>query len=302
MDKISAMQIFVSVAELSSFSRTAEVMGLPKGSVSGAVSQLENQMGTRLLQRTTRRVALTQDGQICYERCKSLLADMDELEGMFRANDMPVSGRLRVDMPGSFSRNLVVSALPAFLAAHPALELELSSSDRRVDLIHEGFDCVVRVGVLQDSGLIARPLGMLNMVNCASRDYLARHGVPQTPADLSAHRLVHYMNAQGAADRFEYLEDGGVKSVGVPGALAVNNTETYTAACLAGLGIIQVPLSGVKEYLAEGRLVEILPGYPPPPMPVSLVYPHRRNLAKRVQVFMEWITALVKQNYVTTQA
>lgn len=290
MDKITAMQIFVSVAELASFSRTAEILGLPKSSVSGAVVQLENQVGARLLQRTTRRVALTPDGQACYERCKALLAEVDELEGMFRVPDAPVSGRLRVDMPGSFAQSLIMPALPQFLARHPALALELSSSDRRVDLIHEGFDCVVRVGTLADSGLVARPLGALKMVNCASPAYLARYGTPHVPADLDAHYLVHYINARGGADLFEYLEQGELRQRRMRGALAVNNTETYTAACLAGIGIIQVPEHGVRNHLARGALIGILADWPPPLMPVTLLYPHRRNLAKRVQAFIEWIS------------
>ncbi|AMH20237.1 MULTISPECIES: LysR family transcriptional regulator [Hafnia] len=300
MDKISAMQVFVSVAELSSFSRTAERLGLPKGSVSGAIQQLENQFGTQLLHRTTRKVTLTQDGHRCYERCKGLLADIDELESLFRTSSAPLSGRLRVDMPSGLAKIVIQQSLAEFLTAHPELELELSSSDRRVDLIQEGFDCVVRVGALQDSGLIARPLGKLQMVNCASPAYLQKYGCPQNATDLQSHQMVHYQNAQvGHSDRFEYVTaQGDVQQVEMQGALTVNSTESYSAACIAGLGIIQVPIIGVRHALDTGTLVAILPQLSPPAMPVSLLYPHRRNLARRVQVFMDWMSDIIRQQYV----
>lgn len=299
MDKISAMQVFVSVAELSSFSRTAERLGLPKGSVSGAIQQLENQFGTQLLHRTTRKVTLTQDGHRCYERCKGLLADIDELESLFRASGAPLSGRLRVDMPSGLAKIVIQQSLADFLAAHPELELELSSSDRRVDLIQEGFDCVVRVGTLQDSGLIARPLGQLQMINCASPAYLQKYGCPHNATDLQSHQMVHYQNAQvGQNDRFEFVTaQGDVQQVEMKGALTVNSTESYSAASIAGLGIIQVPIIGVQPALDAGTLVAILPQLSPPPMPVSLLYPHRRNLARRVQVFMDWMSDIIRQQY-----
>jgi len=300
MDKITAMQVFISVAELSSFSRTADRMGLPKGSVSGAIQQLENHFGTQLLHRTTRKVTLTQDGQRCYVRCQDLLAEIEELEGMFRTSNAPLSGRLRVDMPSGLAKIVVQQGLATFLSAHPDLELELSSSDRRVDLIQEGFDCVVRVGTLQDSGLIARALGQLQMVNCASPAYLEKYGCPQTPADLQRHHLIHYQSAQGAPrDKFTYvMPQGDIQAVDMQGALTVNSTESYSAACIAGLGIIQVPIIGVREVLQTGGLVSILAHLPAPAMPVSLLYPHRRNLAMRVQVFMDWMSDVIRKQYV----
>lgn len=300
MDKITAMQVFISVAELSSFSRTADRMGLPKASVSGAIQQLENHFGTQLLHRTTRKVTLTQDGQRCYVRCQDLLAEIEELEGMFRTSNAPLSGRLRVDMPSGLAKIVVQQGLATFLSAHPDLELELSSSDRRVDLIQEGFDCVVRVGTLQDSGLIARALGQLQMVNCASPAYLEKYGCPQTPADLQRHHLIHYQSAQGAPrDKFTYvMPQGDIQSVDMQGALTVNSTESYSAACIAGLGIIQVPIIGVREALQTGGLVSILAHLPAPAMPVSLLYPHRRNLAMRVQVFMDWMSDVIRKQYV----
>jgi DNA-binding transcriptional LysR family regulator len=288
--KKEQLQIFVRVAELGSFTRAADSLGMPKGGASTSVQELESTLGTRLLHRTTRKVELTQDGRAFYERCKDLLADMDELEAMFQEGGQALRGRLRVDMPSGTARNLLIPRLPEFLRQHPQLELELSTTDRRVDLVREGFDCVLRVGVLGDSSLIARPLGELPVVNCASPDYLAARGTPRSLADLARHQLIHYAPTLGArSSGFEYRDGSAYATQPMPGALTVNSSEAYEAACLAGLGIIQVPEVGVREHLARGRLVEVLPEFRAEPMPVSLVYAHRRNLPKRVRVFMSWI-------------
>lgn len=295
MDKIHAMQLFIRVAELESFSRAAETLSLPKGSVSRQIQALENQLGTQLLHRTTRRVSLTQDGMVYYERTKDLLANLDELDSMFQHDPSSISGRLRVDMPVGIARNLVIPALPAFLQQYPGIELELSSSDRLVDVIREGFDCVVRVGTLKDSGLIARPLGKLSVINCASPAYLARFGYPETLDDLASHAVIHYAATLGTRPQgFEFYNGASTQWVKTGGILTVNSTETYQAACIAGLGIIQVPRVGVRDALRTKKLVEVLPQYRAEPMPVSLIYPHRRNLSRRVHLFMEWLTELSK--------
>ncbi|KOC91546.1 LysR family transcriptional regulator [Winslowiella iniecta] len=296
MDKFHAMQVFVTVAEMQSFTRAAESLGLPKGSVSRQLQALENQMGTRLLHRTTRRVHLTQDGMIYYERCRDLLATLDEMDSLFQHDPATLSGRLRVDMPVSLASNFVIPRLAEFLQHYPGIELELSSSDRLVDVISEGFDCVVRVGTLKDSGLIARPLGQLPMINCASPDYLTRFGTPQTLDDLSQHAMVHYSQQLGTPPvGFEFFDGQRCHRIQTGGVVTVNSTETYRAACIAGLGIIQVPRVGVQSALKAKTLQEILPAYRARPMPVSLIYPHRRNLARRVQVFMEWLTQAMKR-------
>jgi Transcriptional regulator len=295
MDKIQAMQLFIRVAELESFSRAADSMGLPKGSVSRLIQALENELGTQLLHRTTRRVSLTQDGMVYYERAKDLLANMDELDGLFLHDPASVSGRLRVDMPASVARNLVIPRLPLFLQQYPGIELELSSSDRLVDVIREGFDCVVRVGTLKDSGLIARPLGKLSVINCASPDYLSRFGYPDGLEDLAAHAVVHYATHLGTRPQgFEYFDGESSHWVKTGGVLTVNSTETYNASALAGLGIIQAPRVGVRDALRAKKLLEILPQYRARPMPVSLIYPHRRNLSRRVHLFMAWLTDIMK--------
>ncbi|MCU7784836.1 LysR family transcriptional regulator [Lelliottia amnigena] len=295
MDKIHAMQLFIRVAELESFSRAADTLGLPKGSVSRQIQALENLLGTQLLHRTTRRVSLTQDGMVYYERAKDLLANLDELDGLFQSDPTSISGRLRVDMPVAVARNLVIPKLPSFLQQYPGIELELSSSDRLVDVIREGFDCVVRVGTLKDSGLIARTLGKLSIINCASPDYLARFGYPENLDDLASHAVIHYaVNLGTRPQGFEFFNGDATVWVKTGGILTVNSTETYHAACLAGLGIIQVPRVGVREALRAKKMVEILPQYRAEPMPVSLIYPHRRNLSRRVHLFMEWLTGTMK--------
>ncbi|WP_031521957.1 LysR family transcriptional regulator [Siccibacter colletis] len=295
MDKIHAMQLFVRVAELESFSRAADTLGLPKGSVSRQIQALETHLGTRLLHRTTRRVQLTQDGMVYYERARDLLANLDELDGLFLHDPASISGRLRVDTSVAVAKNVLIPRLPAFLQQYPGIELELSSSDRMVDVVREGFDCVVRVGTLRDSGLVARPLGKLTVINCASPGYLERFGYPQTPDDLASHALVHYaLNLGVRPQGFEIFSNNETRWVKTGGVLTVNSTETYHAACLAGLGIIQVPRTGVREALRSGTMVEILPQYRAEPMPVSLIYPHRRNLSRRVHLFMEWLTDAMK--------
>ncbi|MBJ3814265.1 LysR family transcriptional regulator [Shimwellia pseudoproteus] len=295
MDKIYAMQLFVRVAELGSFTRAAETLSLPKGSVSRHIQRLESSLGTRLLHRTTRRVQLTQDGMVYYDRCRDLLANLDELDNLFHAEPASVSGRLRVDMPAAVAKNIVIPQLPALLQQYPGLELELSSSDRLVDVVQEGFDCVVRVGQLKDSGLVARPLGILTQINCASPAYLARFGEPLTPGDLSTHALVHYAVTLGSRPQgFEYYRGDETHWVKAGGVLTVNSTETYLAACLAGLGIIQSPRVGSRGAIKAGQLVEILPQYRARPLPVSLIYPHRRNLSRRVHLFMEWLKEIMK--------
>lgn len=295
MDKIHAMQLFIRVAELESFSRAADSMGLPKGSVSRQIQALENGLGTQLLHRTTRRVSLTQDGMVYYERAKDLLTNMEELDGLFLHDPASVSGRIRVDMPANVARNLVIPKLPLFLQQYPGIELELSSSDRLVDVIREGFDCVVRVGTLKDSGLIARPLGRLSVINCASPDYLSRFGYPDGLDDLTSHAMVHYATHLGTRPQgFEYYDGEATHWVKTGGVLTVNSTETYHASALAGLGIIQVPRVGVRDALRAKKLLEILPQYRARPMPVSLIYPHRRNLSRRVHLFMAWLTEIMK--------
>jgi DNA-binding transcriptional LysR family regulator len=297
MENTEAIKRFVRVAELGSFTKAADALGLPKASVSLAVQQLENKLGTQLLHRTTRKVQLTPDGQVFYERGKDVLVEMDELESLFQADDASIRGLIRVDMSYPTARNIVIPHLPEFLARYPNLQIDLSSTDRRVDLVAEGFDCVIRVGKLTDSGLIARHLGELSQANFASTAYLAQHGEPKIPSDLNQHWLIHYhIDTATKFDAFEYWDGQTCRRIPMRNRISVNNVDAYRAACLAGFGIIQVPQMLGAKFVAEGELVEILKDYRAPPMPVSLLYPHRRNLSKRVRIFMDWLADLVQSN------
>jgi len=295
MENTEAIKRFVRVAELGSFTKAADALGLPKASVSLAVQQLENRLGTQLLHRTTRKVQLTPDGQIFYERGKDVLAEIDELESLFQTDDASISGLIRVDMSYPMARNVVIPCLPEFLNRYPNLQIDLSSTDHRVDLIAEGFDCVVRTGKLTDSGLIVRHLGEMPQTNYASPVYLAQYGEPILPADLSKHWLIHYnVSASSKSDAFEYWDGKTCQRIPMRSRVSVNNVDAYRAACVAGLGVTQAPILGARHLLEEGKLVEILKDYRAPAMPVSLLYPHRRNLSKRMRVFMDWLSDLVK--------
>lgn len=294
MNKLDLLRTFVRVAELSSFTLASESLGLPRSTVSEQVRTLERLLGARLLERTTRRVQATQDGLLLYERSKDLLSGMDEIEGLFQADDTTLSGRLRIDLPTMMARKVVIPALPGLLDRHPNLEVEISCTDRHVDLLREGFDCVVRVGELSDLDVVARPMGQLAMRNCASPAYLARYGVPQCLDDLAGHRLIHYVTRLGArSPGFEYERDGELCFQAMGGAITVNNAEAYSAACLAGLGLIQAPASGVEEHLRRGELVAVLDAWPARAMPVSLLYARQRHVPHRVQAFMNWLQALL---------
>lgn len=297
MDRIDQLRIFVRVAHSGGFTSAADQLGLPRPTVSLAIQQLESRLGTRLFNRTTRRVSLTQDGEALLERALALVADSDELEQQFQPDAQALSGRLRVDLPSRIARRLVAPALPAFLQRYPGLEIELGSSDRAIDLVHEGIDCALRVGELPDSSLVARPLGWLRLINCASPAYLARHGTPRTPEDLVRHRAVNYAApGSGRIAAWEWREGAQLRTRVMAGQVAVNNAETYIACCLAGTGLIQVPAFDVAGHLQAGELVEVLHDWPAPPMPVQMLYPHRRHLSLRMQAFSDWLADLMRQH------
>jgi len=295
MNKLELLRTFVRVTELSSFTQAGESLGLPRSTVSEHVQALEELLGARLLQRTTRKVQATQDGRVLYERSKDLLSHMEELEGVFRQAEAQLSGHIRVDMPTVMARELILPRLPEFMDAHPLIELEISSSDRQVDLIAEGFDCVLRVGAQPDQAVVARKVCSMPMVNCVSPVYLQRYGSPMTLADLAQHQLVHYVRPLGSRSAgFEYQQGNKVHRVPMAGRVTVNSTDAYQAACLGGFGITQVPLLGIRELLERGELVSVLPDYPAPPLDVSLLYAGQRHLPQRVRVFMEWLAATLQ--------
>jgi DNA-binding transcriptional LysR family regulator len=295
MDRFEAMKIFMRVSELRSFTQAAESLNLPKASVSTSVQKLERLLNAKLLHRTTRQVLLTPEGNQFYERCQDLLTDLDEVESMFRTETTQVKGKIRIDMTVALARNLLIPQLPHFVEAYPKIEIELSSTDRRVDLIREGIDCVIRAGGKgNEPGLIVKELGTMKLVNCASPAYLHKHGIPQKPEDLKQHQLIFYaMHLGSKPEGFEYFDGEKYREVTMGGIVTVNNTISYEAACLAGLGIIQCPLAGIQVHLEAGELVEILPNFRAEPLPLKLVYPYRRRQTRRLRVFIEWLEPLL---------
>ncbi|MFJ2686333.1 LysR family transcriptional regulator [Pseudomonas sp. NPDC087342] len=298
MNKLELLRTFVRVSEMSSFTLAGESLGLPRSTVSEHVQALETLLGTRLLQRTTRKVQATQDGLVLYERSKDLLSHMDEIEGLFRQDEASLAGRIRIDMPSIMARRFVMPRLPEFMDKHPHLELEISSTDRRVDLLSEGFDCVVRVGAQPDQSVVARRVCDIAVVNCASPAYLKRYGVPRNLEDLAQHRLVHYVNVLGArSEGFEYEEEGKLHRVAMAGCITVNNSDGYESACLGGFGLVQAPLMGMQPYLLSGELVEVLPQLRAPSMEVSMLYARQRHLPLRVRAFMDWVEHVIRSTH-----
>lgn len=296
MDRIELFRVYARVVESGSFTRAATTLGLPRSSISAAIRTLEGRVGARLLARTTRKVAPTQDGLAFYERCLRAIADVEEIENLFRKDAVRPAGRIRIDVPGRIGRLILAPALPDFLTRFPDIDIDFGSTDRAVNLIEENIDCVLRVGPLIDSGLIARAVGNLPLVNVASPVYLAQHGTPQHPDDLATHLVVNYASpSTGRVAPWEWIVDGAVKSCTPPARVTVNNAEAYIACCLAGLGLIQIPAYDVRDHLASGALVEVMPAFRAAPMPMTLLYPHRRYLSHRLGVFTDWLEGVLRR-------
>ena len=288
MDRFEEMRVFVRIAERQSFTQASDDLQIPRATVTNLLKRMEQRLGTRLLERTTRTVRLTHDGEAYYRRCVRLIADLEEAEASF-SNTAP-KGLLRANLQGTLARRFVVPALPAFLAQFPQIELQLGEDDRLVDLVREGVDCVLRAGSLQDSSMVGRRVAELEQVTVASPDYLAQYGEPANLAALSAHRAVNYLSsATGKAVPLEFAVDGRVSATNLAAVVSVSGADLYTGAAVAGLGMVQVPRYRVAEELKTGRLKVILQDFPPPPMPVSVLYPQSRQLSSRVRVFAQWL-------------
>lgn len=296
MDRFDQYRVFAQVAEMGSFIKAAHALDTPRASVSAAIQQLETQLGVRLLHRTTRQVRLTADGEQLLERVRPLLAEVEDIDQLFQASGRQVSGRLSIDVPSRVARRLIAPQLPGLLRRHPRLQVILSSTDRAIDLVQEGVDCAIRIGTLHDSSLVVRPLGSIALINCASPAYLREHGEPMQPEDLAnGHWAVGYASPKtGRELPWESLSaDGGVLQGLVRSRVVVNNAESYIACCLAGLGLIQIPRFDVQHLLDAGELVEVMPAARAASMPVSLLYPHRRQRSRRLAIFHEWFEGLM---------
>lgn len=290
MDRIELYRVFVRVVDCAGFTRAADQLKLPRSTVSEAVRTLEQRLGTRLLHRTTRQVTPTQDGLLFHARCQQLIADADEAEQLFRQSPQSLSGRLKVDVPGRIGRLIIAPALPGFLQAHPQIDVELGMTDRSIDLVEDGVDCALRVGPLQDSRLVARGIGQLPLINVASPAYVERHGMPTHPSQLGMHWGVLYASpGNGRVEAWEWRENGILRSQPLAGRVTVNSAEAYIACCIAGLGMIQIPAYDVRAELAAGSLLEVMPGHRADPMPMHLLFPHRRHPSQRLRVFVDWL-------------
>ncbi|MFC3394382.1 LysR family transcriptional regulator [Brenneria rubrifaciens] len=297
MDQIQAMRVFVRIAELGSFSRAAERLALPRATVSHTLKQLEARLGVRLLQRTTRQVQITTEGQIYYQRCTQLLSEIEETDLLFTQHRQQPVGNVRVDMPHSLARGVVIPALSEFYQRYPQITLSLSANDSAINVRREGVDCVLRAWQSESDSLATRHLPSIPQITCASARYLAASGIPLSLDDLPAHQAVGYFSLRtGQRYPLEFMHSGECITSMIPGKLEVNGTDAYVAACRAGFGLIQAPRYGLLRWLDSGELVEILPDTPPPDMPLYVMYPPGRFLAPRIQVFIEWLNELFSRH------
>ena len=298
MDKVKAMRAFVRIVEANSFSKAAETLNLPRAALSASIKNLEAYLGAQLLQRTTRRLSLTPEGERYYRQCADILAAIETAEADFLGEpSRALHGKLRIDLPGSLGRAIVLPRIGAFRQAYPDLALSISLSDRLVDLTQEGIDCAVRVGALQDSSLVARPLGCMRFLIAAAPGYLARRGTPAGAGELASFDgIVHFSGRTGRAFDWELETPGGRIKVAVGGGLAVNDAEANLCCALQGLGLAQLGRYQARRHLASGELVEILPGLRPTPMPVSLLYPRGRMASPRLQAFAQWLGGLFAED------
>lgn len=286
------IKIFIEIVESGSLTQAAENLQIHRPAVTKALQQLEQHSGIRLMQRTTRRINLTPEGEEFYRRSKPLLAQADELLESF-GDDRVLHGQLRVDMPIAIAALLVVPNLPDFYREHPAIDIILSSSDRRRDMLRDGLDCVLRVGELDDGDYIARKIGTMKMITCASPTYLARYGIPKTLEALRKHQAVNWINSSSRQIMpWKFETPSGTAELTLSGKLVLDNSEAYVAAGLAGLGVLQGMNVFLQPYLESGQLIEVLPDFPVPPRQLSLLYPHR-HLSRKVRVFAEWVERLL---------
>lgn len=297
MDRLEAMEIFTRVVEANSFTKVSESLDLPRAKVSRTIQALEEHVGVRLLNRSTRQVSVTEEGASFYERCVRILADVADAEASLSEKRETPAGTIRVDTSGTLARALLLPALDDFYRQYPEIDVRLGLADRNIDLIQDGVDCVIRMGALEESSLVARRLGDARIVTCASPAYLDRYGTPTTLEQLAQHRAVNYVSARtGRTFPFEYEVDGEVARITLKSVLAVNDGSVYINAGALGHGIIQPSRFMVAELIRQGALKEILTDYTSPSTPLSVLYAHRRNLSSRLRAFIEWVGALAHSN------
>lgn len=292
MDTTTAMRTYVNVVELGSFAAAAERSGQARSAITRQIAFLEQKYGVRLLNRTTRKLSLTEAGRAYYERARPLLHELDELDQALLAQGQgqSPSGRLRITAPVSFGMRHLAPAIGDYLQRYPQVLIDLDLNDRVVDLVEDGYDLAVRIGPLLDSSLVARPLAPQALHVCAAPAYLARHGMPQHPEALRQHRCLHYRYASGGGD-WTFDKDGRTTVVRIAPAMRANNGDVLRTAALAGQGIILQPEFLVGDDLRAGRLQAVLADYSRPPITMMAVYPQRRLLSPKVRTFVEHLEA-----------
>ena len=297
MDQLSAMRAFLRVVETGNFTRASSALGMPKATVSNLIQNLETHLQTKLLNRTTRRVMVTTDGALYYERAIQIVTEIDELDGSLSHSRTSPSGRLRVEMAGAFADLLVIPALGDFHDKYPDIHIDLGVGDRTVDYLAENVDCALRGGAPGDQSLIARRVAEIDVVACAAPSYIKTFGAPQHPSDLeTSHHCVNYFLAQtNRTMPFEFEKDGEKIEVNSRYLVSVNDARSYLAAALSGLGVAPLPHFMATEALASGQLVAVLPGWRSEPIPLYIVYPPNRHLSNKVRVFVDWIVRLLAQ-------
>lgn len=296
-DRLDAMRAFCRIVELGSFTRAAEALTTAKTTLSGQIQALENQLGVKLLHRTTRRVTATTDGAAYYERARTVLEDIDELEASVSQTRTVARGTVKVDMPSPVGRFLLIPALPGFVRDYPDIQLDLGCSERVVDLVQEGIDCAIRGGVVTDPDLVCRLIGQMRFVLCASPDYLNEHPPVVSPQDLVQLRFLAFVfPASGRQNPVRLSCGDEIVLIEQTPAMRFNSGGAYMAAAQAGLGFVAVPLCEAQGLLADGSLVELLPQWRLASMPMSVVYPYSRRLSARVRAFTEWATMTMNQD------
>jgi LysR family transcriptional regulator for bpeEF and oprC len=293
MDMLQAMRIFVTVVEQGSFAKAAYSLQMHRPNITREIKNLESYLNVRLLHRTTRKQTLTDAGALFHDRCLHILSAVDETKELFAQAGVVPKGKLRLDLPVTLGKSIIIPALHEFADKYPAIDLIVGTSDQAVDLVAEGVDCVVRIGKLQNSSLIAKQVGELKMVTCASPGYLARHGQPTTLEDLDHHRAVNYF---GGKERrvleWEFKKETKTIPIKVTSGLQVNDSDALVAGALAGFGLLQALEITVKDHLRDGRLVPVLKDFPRPSKSIWVMYPHRQNLPTQVRLFVEWVSEL----------
>ncbi len=297
MDQLQAIRVLARVIETGSFTRAGDSLGMPIATVSKLVRDLESHLGVRLLQRTTRRVTVTPEGEAYYASSGRILRDLEDIDGAFSAVRGKPRGHLRVDVGGSTARDVLIPLLPDFMQRYPDIRIDLGVSDRSVNLISDNVDCVIRGGGLPNSSLVARPLGSAVMITCASPRYLKHAGIPATPDELkNGHRLIAYVSSDtGRAVPFRFERDGQRTEIKLDHRIGVNESNAHLAACVAGLGIVQTFGYAAASALRAGQLVEILQPWRPSPYPFHVVYPQARHVTPRLRVFMDWLLEVFPQ-------